>query len=164
MRLVRTIDGKCLETLSASFPSAFFEDGIPSLARQLLKSLDRHAEVSPRTPSPLYQVPLASQLPNYVLRLEQLLAVRCGSMDGVKPGFLHGEREVVDGNLQLCLACPENVPTRILLAQTLVALKVARPAVVAEFKDRVTLLQKERPLHEPAHAVVQRIFNEVFAA
>lgn len=164
LRLVRTIDGRCLETLSATFPSTRFEDGIPALARQLLQSLARHAEVEQRTASPLYQVPLASQFPYYLLRMEQLLAVRCGSMDGVKLGFLHGEREVVDGNLQLSLACPDNVPARLLLAQTLMALKAARPAVVAEFKDRVMLLQKERPLHEPAHAVVQRLFNDAFAA
>ena len=48
-------------------------------------------------------------LANYLLRLEQLLAVRCAGMDGVSPAFLNGEREIIDGNLQLCLWCPDNV-------------------------------------------------------
>ena len=85
-------------------------------------------------------------------------------MDDVPPEFLHGVREIVDGNLQQCLALPQNVPARLLLAQTLLAMKRARPDILPEFKDKLVLLQKEKPLPEPAHGVVQRLFNEVLAA
>ncbi len=81
-------------------------------------------------------------------------------MDGVSPGFLNGEREILDGNLQLCMACPESVSTRILLAQTLLAMKKVRPDILPEFKDKIALLQKEKPLREPAHSLVQRMVNE----
>ena len=84
-------------------------------------------------------------------------------MDGVPSGFLSGEREIVDGNLQLCLEYPQNVGIRILLVQTLLAMKRARPAVVTEFREKVARLQKEKPLSEPAHSVVQRMVNEVLA-
>ena len=94
------------------------------------------------------------------LRLEQLLAIRCAGMNGVPSGFFHGEREVLDGNLQLCLDHPVNVSTRILLVQTLAAFKRVRPEILPEFKERIALLQKEKPLPEPAQGVVQRMINE----
>jgi Flp pilus assembly protein TadD len=164
LRLIRAIDAKCLGTLSVSFPSVKPEEGLPKLILQLLRLLTDQAEVRLQTPSPLYEPPVGTNLAYYLLRLEQLLAVRCGGMDGVNPGFLSGEREILDGNLQLCLACPNNVGTRILLAQTLSAMKKVRPEIPPEFKDKLALLQKDHPLSEPAHSIVQRIINEVFAA
>jgi hypothetical protein len=82
-------------------------------------------------------------------------------MDGVQPGFLHGEREIIDGNLQLCLACPENVAARILLAQTMLTMSKVRPEVPQEFSDKVALLQKEHPLREPAQSVVEEMLTEL---
>ena len=41
-------------------------------------------------------------------------------------------------------------------------MKKIRPEILPEFKDKLALLQKEKPLSEPAHGVVQRIINEVF--
>ena len=163
LRLVRTIDGKCLGTLAATWPLSNPEKGIPELARQLLTLLAEQAELTVSTSPPAYQVPAAPQFAGYLLRLEQLLAVRCAGMDGVKGNFLNGEREIIDGNLKLCLDHPQNVGARILLAQTLMVMKRARPDILPEFKDKLTLLQKEKSLPEPAHGVLQRMFNEVLA-
>jgi tetratricopeptide (TPR) repeat protein len=164
LRLVRTIDGKCLGQLDAVFPSTKPEDAIPQLAQRLLGLLVEQAEVETQPPAPLYQVPTGLHFPYYLLRVEQLLSVRCASMDGVQPNFISGAREIIDGNIQQCLNCPQNVPARLLLAQTLLAMKKVRPDILPEFKDKITLLQKEKPLAEPAHSVVQRIINEVLAA
>jgi tetratricopeptide (TPR) repeat protein len=161
LRLIRVIDGKCLKTLSDSFLSVQPHTRIPELAKELLLILGRQAEVKPQTPSPLYQLPSAVNFSNYLLRLEQLLAVRCAGTDGANPGFLNNEREIIEGNLQLCLACPDNVNTRILLAQTVLAMKHVRPDILPEFKNKFALLQQEHPLQRPAHDVVQRMFNEV---
>lgn len=164
LRLVRTIDAKCLGTVTGSFPLAQPEAGLPALADELLALLREQADVLAVSPPPQYQIPIAAWFGSYLLRLEQLLAVRCSSMDGVPSGFLSGEREIVDGNLQLCLEYPQNVGVRILFAQTLLAMKRARPAVVAEYREKVARLQREKPLPEPAHGVVQRMLNEVLAA
>ncbi len=164
LRLVRTIDAKCLGTVTGSFPPAQPEAGLLALSNQLLALLREHAEVQAVSPPPQYQIPVAPWFGSYLLRLEQLLAVRCSSMDGVSPGFLSGEREIVDGNLQLCLEYPQHVGVRILFVQTLLAMKRARPAVLPEYRDKVTRLQKEKPLAEPAHSVVQRMLSEVLAA
>jgi Tetratricopeptide repeat. len=164
LRLVRSIDGKCLGNLCGSFPSAEPQQAIPGIARQLLTLLAQQAEVEIQAPPPSYQVPAGANFPYYLLRLEQLLAVRCGGIDGVQAGFLNGEREIIDGNIQQCLACPDNVGTRILLAETLKAMKNVRPDILPEFKDKIESLQKEKPLAEPAHSVVQRIINDVLTA
>ena len=164
LRLIRTIDGKCVGTLETSFPMARPEEGLPGLARQLLALLAQQAGVEPVVSPVAYQIPAAPDFAYYLLRLEQLLAVRCGSMDGVPPAFLSGEREILDGNLQLCVAHPGNVPVRLLLVQTLLAMKRVRPDILPEFAERLALLQKEHPLTEPAQAVLQRLFNEVLAA
>ena len=36
-----------------------------------------------------------------------------------------------------------------------------RPEVVTEFRDKIALLQKEKPLEEPVNRVVQRILNVI---
>jgi len=163
VRLVRTIDGKCLGVLQVSFPMAQPEASIPRLAQDLLTLLHAQAEVSLTPPPTVYKVPTGTQFPYYLLRLEQLLAVRCGTMEGVNPGFLSGERDIVLGNLQLCLDNPDNLPARLTLAQTLQAMRRVHPEVVQEFKDKVVLLQKEKPLPAPLQGVVQRLIDESFS-
>ena len=136
---------------------------MPKLADQLLHLLQVECEVELLSPCPQYQIPRGSHFAHYALRLEQLLAARCAGMEGVNKSFLYGERNILDGNIQLCTDHPQNLPTRILLAQTLLAIKRARPEVAPEFKDKVALLQKEKPLSEPANSVIQRLLNEAFA-
>jgi tetratricopeptide (TPR) repeat protein len=164
LRLVRTIDGKCLGTLSTSFASTRPQETLPGLAPQLLKLLTEHAEIESQPAPLLYQVPQADQFPFYLLRLEQLLAVRCAGMDGVQSGFLHGGRDIIDGNIHLCVDHPENVSVRILLAQTLLAMKRAQPNVLPEFKEKIELLQREKLLNQPAQGIVQRLVHDAFSA
>lgn len=164
LRLIRTIDATCLGTLEVSFPMPNPEQGLPDLASQLLALLAQEADVESEPTPPAYQVPGAPDFAYYLLRLEQLLAVRCGGMEGTRESFLSGERDILDGNLQLCLNHPQNTTVRILLAQTLLAMKRVRPDILPEFKERLAMLQKEHSLPEPAHAVIQRLINEVLAA
>ena len=164
LRLVRTIDSKCLGALDASFTSTKPEEGIFTLAQQLLTLLGEQAEVESVPLSQNYLVPGAPGFFYYLLRLEQLLAVRCSTMDKTQPNFLSGEREIIDGNIQLCVEFPQNIGTRILLAQTLLAMKCVRPDILPEFKAKLELLQKEKPLPEPSHGVAKRLINEAFAA
>jgi tetratricopeptide (TPR) repeat protein len=163
LRLIRTIDAKCLGTLEVFFPMVKPEQGLPGLARQLLDLLAEQADVESEPSPPAYQIPGAPDFAYYLLRLEQLLAVRCGSMDGTKESFLSGERDILDGNLQLCLNHPQNTTVRVLLAQTLLAMKRVRPDILPEFTERLVMLQKEQSLPEPAHAVIQRLIDEVLA-
>ena len=165
LRLVRTIDGTRLGTAVATFPAAQPQVALPSLAADLLKQLVQHAGATRTAVPSIYQAPAGGDLAPYLVRLEQLLAVRCGSMENAKgpADFLSGERDIIDGNLQLCLSQPKNATVRILLLQTCLSMKRIRPAIVAEYRDKLQLLQREHPLAEPAQSVVQRMANEAVA-
>ncbi len=76
--------------------------------------------------------------------------------------FLNTEREIIAGNIQQYLEFPKNLATRVLLANTLLSRKKARPDILHEFKDQVTLLQKEKQLSTHEHVIVQQIFDEAF--
>ena len=160
LRMIRSIDRECVGELVASFQIATPGDALLDLAKQLLLQLAGQAQIeTQRLPVP-YEVPAGVNFPTYLLRLEQLLAVRCAGMEGVQPTFLSGEREIIDGNLQLCVAYPESVGIRVLLAQTLLAMQKVRPDVVVEFKEKIMLLQQRCPLKEPSHGVIQRMLSE----
>jgi tetratricopeptide (TPR) repeat protein len=160
LRLLRTIDGSCLGTLASNFLMASPEAAIPALMDEVLALLQAETGAVVMPPPTAYAVPTGQNFPNYLLRLEQLLATRCSGMDGVQPGFLSGEREIIEGNLHLCLAHPDLLSVRVLFAQTLQTMKRIRPDVVVEFRDKVALLQQQHPLPGAAQGVIDRMLNE----
>jgi hypothetical protein len=89
--------------------------------------------------------------------------VRTAGIDPAQSS-LHGEREILEGQLRLCLEQPENLPVRLVFAHTLKAMKRARPDILPEFQARAELLQKEHPLPEPAQSVIARILSDAFVA
>lgn len=163
MRLIRTSDGKCLGQFSESFAWAQLPDTVLHLAQNLLDWLKHEPEIKPQTVPAAYALPATQHLSNYLIRLEQLLAVRCSCMDDVPRGFLNGEREIIEGHLQQCLQTPYSVSVRLLFAQTLFAMNYVRPDIMPEFREQVNLLQEEHPLIESAQSVVQAIINEALA-
>jgi len=164
LRLLRTIDGACIGTLERDFSMASPEAAIPALMDEILALLQAETGAEVLPPPAAYGVPQGQSFSYYLLRLEQLLATRCSGMDGVQPGFLSGEREIIEGNLHLCLAHPDSQSVRILLAQTLLAMKRIRPDVVAEFREKAALLQKQHPLPGAAQGVIDRLINECMSA
>jgi hypothetical protein len=84
-------------------------------------------------------------------------------MDAAKSEFISGEHEIIDGNIQLCLACPGNATVRVLLAQTMLTMKKVRRDILPNFRDKIQRLQKDHPLLEPANGVVQRMFDDALA-
>jgi tetratricopeptide (TPR) repeat protein len=160
LRLIRTIDAECVATLEESFSLADPEEGLSVLARRTVAMLVQLTEISINEPSALYQVPRGKQCPYYLLRIEQLLATRCAGMEGQSPGFLNGERQILDGMIGLCLSCPSNAVSRIILAETMLAMKRVRPDVTAEFSEKVQHLQKQHPLSDSVGAVVEWILDE----
>jgi len=159
LRMLQTSNGECVAELHS-----FVAQSIPGepveLARRLIDVITEQLGVK-RAGIPLYRAPDTAYISNYLLRLEQLLAVRCAGMDGVSREFLHAEREIIDGNLQLCLAFPGNIATRILLVQTLLTMNKVKPEVVREFIERVAMLQRDKPLAEPAQTIVQGMLSEL---
>ncbi|HJU21886.1 MAG TPA: tetratricopeptide repeat protein [Casimicrobiaceae bacterium] len=159
LRLIRAADATCLAEIDLSFPSATPETMLLELALRTRRLLAEHAEVGGQSVPPFYHPPEGSGLGGYVARLEQLLAVRCS---GDEPNSLHGERDILDSNVQLCVGNPQSVVARLLLAQTLLAMKQVRSDVVAEFRTRVTQLQKNYPILGREHSLVQQIIDTAF--
>ena len=143
LAFIRTIDGARIGELDAEFMPDTPEDGLADLADEVVELLK---VLGPASDSSAYVVPGPTTFGSYLLRLEQLLAVRCASMDGVTPQFLNGEREILQGDLDLCLAEPANVPARLLLISTVGALSKVNPQVAQEFMPKVEQLKQEYPI------------------
>ena len=164
IRVIRVADATRVDELTAAFPMSTPEEAIPALGDSVISTLSK-TNVSAVQASPFYQVPAGVNFGHYLVRLEQLLSVRCAAMEGVSSGtFLSGEREILDSNLGLNLACPENVIARVLLLQTMLTMKQVRSEVVAEFQERVMLLQDRHPLAEPAERIARQMLAELAAA
>ena len=163
VRLVRVKDGKRLGQFEEPLPLSAPADAVFNLVQVLRELFGNEEGFGVRPVPPAYTLPADPGLLAYLLRLENLLATRCSGTDNVAAGLLNGEREILEGNLDLCLQAPYSVSVRLLLAQTLLAMKRVRPDILPLFADRIRLLQKENPLAEPAQDVVQGIIDEALA-
>lgn len=152
LRLVRTHGHRCLHHETVQFQSGEPYPALAHLAENLASALARLSGTDRRSPS-LYGVPLGPDFISYLVRLEQLLAVRCSALEDVPAGFLSGERDILDGNLHLCLAHPKIVSLRILLLQTCLSMKRIRPDITREYMGKLEMLQREHPLPEYETAV-----------
>ena len=162
LRLVRTIDAAVLGTAAVDFSMSQPEPALTRLVAEMLQLLQREAGFEPAAPPPQYRLPAGPGFGAYLLRLEQLLAVRCHSADAASAHELHGEREILDGDIHLCLDHPDSLVPRLVLVQTLQRLHQIRPSVTAEYREKIELLQKNHPLPAPAHGVLQRLLAEVY--
>jgi tetratricopeptide (TPR) repeat protein len=143
LAFIRTLDGTRIGELQAEFMPNAPEDGLGDLADEVVELLK---VLGPATESPAYVVPGPATFGSYLLRLEQLLAVRCATMEGVTTQFLNGEHEILQGELDLCLAEPANMPARLLLLSTLGAMGKIKPEVAQEFAPKVEQLKREFPI------------------
>lgn len=159
LRVIRLTDGACVGTLSTVFPPGKPEDGIPQFATRLV-SLLAQCGIAKQEPPSFYQSPDGVNFSNYLLRLEQLLAVRAATAAAVPDKVLTGEHEIMDGDVNLCLSCKGNIVTRILLLQTLSAMKKARPSVASEFMQKAALLLETYPVLDSAQSVLVRMLAE----
>jgi hypothetical protein len=99
---------------------------------------------------------------DYLVRLEQQLAVVCKHFAVGSDVSLYGEREILDGALQLCLRHPSNPRVRMLYAQTLRQMKKSRPQIVSEYKDRTVNFHQKYPLDQEMNALLEKAYVEAF--
>lgn len=163
LRLIRTADSHCVGEMSEAFPMATPTLAILQLSRKLLALLDEQPGIDPQPCPTNYTLPEGQQFAVYLLRLEQMLAVSCSSIGGESSMALSGERDILDGSLQQCLDMPSSVNVRIIFAKTLLYMKDVRPDILPEYAERVALLQSEHAIVEPAHGLVQQLFDQAFA-
>ena len=140
---VRASDGTRIGELQADFTPENPAEGLPRLADEVVELLSSFGPA--QTPAN-YKLPQANHFGGYLLRLEQLLAVRCAGMEGVSPQFLTGEREILEGNLAQCQAAPDNIPVRVLLLETMGSVARIRPEAVQAVQDPFLQLQQQHPI------------------
>jgi hypothetical protein len=162
MRVIRPDSPQVVAEFSSSIDAAKLHKTLPGFAQKLISTLATAANFSDQKLPNLYEVPEDAQFGSYLLRLEQLFAVRSASLSGIQSSFLNGEREIIEGNIQLCANCPRNVVTRTLLAKTLTAMKAVRPGLLQDFKDKVMLLNRKNPLPQPAQEILEQVFRDAF--
>ena len=150
LAFIRTSDGTRIGELEAEFLPESPETALLKLADEVVDLL---SALGPLTKPANYVVPLARPFGFYLGSLEQLLAVRCAAMAGVSVQFLQGARGILDAQLELCLAEPQNVAVRLMLVETLSAMSGIRPEVVAEFRPTFDQLTMDQPL-----AIVDAVF------
>ena len=161
LRLVRTIDGTVLESCEAHVDLQRPEAAFMLLAERTLASLSQRAGIERCDAPAWYQVPAGELFADYQLRLEQLLAATACQLDGSRRDFLSGEREMVAGDLELCLREPENATTRLLLFALLGRLQAIHPQVVAEYRGKVERLQTEHPLPELVQGLLDELWTRI---
>jgi tetratricopeptide (TPR) repeat protein len=171
LRIVRS------EPQESAEPTAFAEFTVPfnleqagtsalglwsQLANQLVKLFgDTPAATEPSR----YALPANSGLAAYLLRLEQLLAVRCSGSENGKAALLNGVREIVRGELDLALSTPHSLPARLILHETLLRLRDLDPHIAAEFRHPAELLQQRYPLSDAqANAVLENQIQAIYGS
>lgn len=156
LRLLRPADGEVLGVESMSFDMSEPDDAIAALARSMLSRLTQVSGIRPSAAPAGYVPPARPSLATYLVRLEQLLATKCAGQAGTPSLFLSGERDIMQGAIALCLDSPGNVAARLLLAASTDAMNKARPSVVEEFAERITLVGKEHPLPSACNDLVEQ--------
>jgi len=111
-----------------------------------------------------YEVPRGQDTTDYLLRLEQQLAVTLERHSRGRGGGLTGERAMLDGALQLCLRQPANATVRMVFAQTLRLMSEVRADIVPEFEDKVRRLQREHPLTGAVGARIDTAIDDALGA
>lgn len=163
LSLVRCIDGKTLSSHSYEFAEADFRRVADRVIADLLADLSTEAEVVGRTPPVGTQVQ-ADELDHYLFRLEQTLAVRCGTMEGTAHEFLSNPAEILDGVIHLCLQNPAHLAARILLWRVLDGLKNREPELVKSMGTKVKELQLEHPLAPEFQVLLDQELDSILVA
>lgn len=132
------------------------------LSKSVINSLIRYCGVNAIAHPGWYVIPPGVSSSDYLLRLEQLLAVTSMNQDFLEGGRLHGEHEIMEGIIFLNLSHPTNKTVRMLLAQTLIQMKLYKPSVVILYKEKIELLQKDHPLDGREGELISKMIADVF--
>lgn len=163
VRVLRVQDERLLRSFSHTLDETRLEASIPKLTGDLIASLVDQNLAQSVEPSPLYKVPEGCHFADYLLRLEQLLALRCASMETTPRGFLNNEREIIEGNIGLCADYPHNFTLRLLLAKSLLALSRVRPDIMPEFETKLAVLGRDQPMDAECQKVIDAVIAKAIS-
>jgi hypothetical protein len=156
IRLLRVEGAQCAGAWDYAFSPKSPTDELAQYDFNLVGAVGMPDRFQPPWVESLYDVVRGPRFGDYLLRLEQLLAVRCAAREGAA-GTLYGEREIIEGNMKLCADEPSNPLTRLLFAQTLVSMQEVRPQIVAMYGEQIVEFQEKSPLPGRAQETVKQM-------
>jgi tetratricopeptide (TPR) repeat protein len=159
--IIRRIDRLPIEKITINAPSENPGPAILELSNSVITLLTKHAGVKIISPPDWYVVPDGASASNYLLRLEQQLAVTCKNQDFLQGGDLNGEHEIIEGIIFLNLEYPYNKTVRMILTQTLKQMKKYDPNIVGAYKEKIMLLQKEHTLDGYVGQLISKTISEM---
>lgn len=162
-RLLRQADGCRLAETSVEADVENLGAMFGHVYKELIRLLSVHASVKASPPPSWYRLPAGYYGADYLLRIEQLLTVVCSNNYVLDGGGLHGEREMLDGLLQLCVNQPKNPTVRMVFAQMMRQMRKLRADIALEYKDKAAHLQRDYPIKE-IESLADKAFNEAFAS
>lgn len=161
LRLLRIADGQRIAEAQVDVDSNNPGPSVELLAEKLIKVLVEQARIT-TTPAPdWYLIPAGNSI-DYLIRLEQQLAVACAQFGYGTGGGLSGEHGILDSVLQLCLHQPTNQLVRMIFVQTLRHMQKARPEILLEYKEKIDLLQRSHPLMGEVGQRVTQAIAEIY--
>ncbi len=161
LRVVKRVDASQVFEVQVDAPAENPGPAVGDLADTLVRRLAETQIVSTHLAPAWYQVPAGIDLSNYLLRLEQQLAVSCMHDKTLRGGGLSGEHEILDGLMQLCASQPANPLLRMVLVQTLRHMRKVRPEILPEYKDKLAPLQREHPIGGDVGELIEKEMAEL---
>jgi tetratricopeptide (TPR) repeat protein len=162
LRLFRVAGASRLGTAEIRVSPANPAPGVEELARRLMELL-RAAGLRQTPPPTWYRRPDGAHGSNYLLRLEQQLAVFCNALGTLGGARITGEHEIVEGAIGLCVEEPQSATARMLLTQTVRQMKKVRPDLLGQYNRRIELLQREHPIAGEPGDCISRALADVLA-
>jgi hypothetical protein len=102
---------------------------------------------------PLYDIPAGKAFFPYLMSVEGLMTLQLTSKFEARES-LNSPRDIVDRVLALAVDCPSNVAARILLVQTVIAMKKVDPSIASEYQQQLERIRTEFPLQPPVNGAL----------
>ncbi len=162
VNIIRIIDRISLEKITVNCQPDDIGPIALGLCDKVIKLMTIHSKVTEVYCPDWYVIPEGISSSDYLLRLEQLLAVTCMNQDFLLGGGLNGEHEIIEGILFLNLSHPGNKTVRMLLVQTLTQMKKYKPYVVDSYKEKIMELLKDHPLYGIEGELISKSISDIF--
>ncbi|MBN2068091.1 MAG: hypothetical protein JW739_00475 [Opitutales bacterium] len=160
LRLIRTVDTKCLAEFSYVFPEFSLSKVVDALLLDLSDVLFQETEMEFKSKSLLKSLE-GSEFDHYLFRLEQALAVRCSAAR--KDRGLSNATEILEGTLHFCLNHLDSLPVWLLLTCVVGGMARKDSPLVKSFTDKIELLLTKLPAELPEGNEVKAEFHRILS-
>ncbi len=151
--LVRSMGATCAYegsvTLRRDDPALNPQDLTSGMRSAILRATSTEAVCAP----PLYDIPAGKAFFPYLMSVEGLMTLQLTSKFEARES-LNSPRDIVDRVLALAVDCPSNVAARILLVQTVIAMKKVDPSIASEYQQQLERIRTEFPLQPPVNGAL----------